>query len=135
MFILTISCLTTSDFLWFMDLAFHVPMQQCSYSIGFYTHQQTHPQLSIMSTLVHCFILSGAISNSPLVFPSSILDIFRPGGLILWCHICLAFYTIHEVFIPSKLGWFAIPSSSRSCFVRTLHYDPSVLGGPTWHGS
>ena len=25
--------------------------------------------------------------------------------------------------------------SSRPCFVRTLHRDPSVLGGRTWHGS
>ena len=29
---------------------------------------------------------------------------------------------------------FAIPFSSGSHFVRTLHHDPSVLGGPTWHG-
>ena len=28
------------------------------------------------------------------------------------------------------LEWFAIPSSSDSRFVRTLHYDPSILGGP-----
>ena len=25
--------------------------------------------------------------------------------------------------------------SSEAHFVRTLHHDPSVLGGPTWHGS
>ena len=29
------------------------------------------------------------------------------------------------------LKWFAIPFSSGPCFVRTLHHDPSVLGGPT----
>ena len=33
------------------------------------------------------------------------------------------------------LGWFAIPSSSGFHFVRTLHYDPSVLGGSTQHDS
>ena len=33
------------------------------------------------------------------------------------------------------LKWFAIPFSSRPYFVRTLHHDPSVLGGPTWHSS
>jgi len=33
------------------------------------------------------------------------------------------------------IGWFAIPSSGGSDFVRTLHYDPLVLGGPTQHGS
>ena len=29
----------------------------------------------------------------------------------------------------------AIPFSSGPRFVRTLHHDPSILGGPTWHGS
>ena len=33
------------------------------------------------------------------------------------------------------LKWFAIPFSSDPHFVRTLHHDPSVLGGPTRHGS
>ena len=33
------------------------------------------------------------------------------------------------------LKWFAIPFSSGPHFVRTLHHDPSVLGGPAWHGS
>ena len=33
------------------------------------------------------------------------------------------------------LKWFAIPFSSGPHFVRTLHHDPSVLGGPTRHGS
>ena len=31
--------------------------------------------------------------------------------------------------------WFSIPFSSGPCFVRTLHHDPSILGGPTQHGS
>ena len=30
MFILTVSCLTTSSFLWFMDLTFQIPTQYCS---------------------------------------------------------------------------------------------------------
>ena len=29
----------------------------------------------------------------------------------------------------------AFPFSSGPHFVRTLHYVPSILGGPTWHGS
>ena len=33
------------------------------------------------------------------------------------------------------LEWAAIPSSSGPCFVRTLHCDLSILGGPAWHGS
>ena len=81
------------------------------------------------------FIHSGAIGNSPLLFPSSIWDIFRPGGLIFWCHIFLAFYTVHEILTASVMGWFALPSSSGSRFVRTLGYDPSVLDGPARRGS
>ena len=34
------------------------------------------------------------------------------------CH--LLFYTVREILMASILGWFAIPSSSGSCFVRDL---------------
>ena len=46
----------------------------------------------------------------------------------------VSFYTVHEVLMASIVGWFAVSSSSGSRFVRTLHYDPPVLGGPKWHG-
>ena len=82
-----------------------------------------------------CFILSGAISNYPLFFLSSILDTFQPGGLIFWCHIFLPFHTVHGVLVARILQWIAIPSSSGPRFVRTLHYDWSILGGPAQHGS
>ena len=55
------------------------------------------------------FMHSGAIGNSPPLLPSGILNTFRPGGLIFWCHIFLAFYAIHEILPASVLGWFAIP--------------------------
>ena len=45
-------------------------------------------------------------------------------------HILLAIYAVHEVLMASILGWFAIPSSSGSHFVRTLHYDLVHLGWP-----
>ena len=47
----------------------------------------------------------------------------------------LPFHTVHGVLKARILKWFAIPFSSGPCCVRTLHEDPSVLGGPTWHGS
>ena len=31
-----------------------------------------------------------------------------------------------------KLEWLAIPFSSGPLFIRTFHYDPSVLGGLAW---
>ena len=48
------------------------------------------------------------------------------------------FHTVHIVHGVLKAGilkWFTIPFSSGPNFVRSLHHDPSVLGGPTRHGS
>ena len=42
---------------------------------------------------------------------------------------------IHGVLKAGILKWFAIPFFSEPRFVRTLHHDPSILGGPTRHGS
>ena len=49
--------------------------------------------------------------------------------------IFLSFHTVHGVFKARILKWFAIPFFSGPHFVRTLHHDPSVLDGPTLHGS
>ena len=75
------------------------------------------------------FILSGVIS--PLI-SSSILGIYPPGEFIFQCPIFLPFHTVHGVLKAGMLKWVAIPFSSGPHFVRTLHHDPSVLGGPTW---
>ena len=47
----------------------------------------------------------------------------------------LPFHTVYGVLKARILKWFAIPLSSGPHFVRTLHHDPSILGGPTRHGS
>ena len=44
-------------------------------------------------------------------------------------------YIVHGVLKARILKWFAIPFSSGPRFVRTLHHEPSVSGGPTWCGS
>ena len=54
-FTFTISCLTTSNFPWFMDLTFQFPMQYCSYSIGPCFYHQSHPQL--------CCFCFGSVSS------------------------------------------------------------------------
>ena len=56
------------------------------------------------------FILSGAISSSPPLFPSSILDAFRPRGLILICprrHIFLSF--IQLMRFSRQVYWSGLP--------------------------
>ena len=70
-----------------------------------------------------------SVLTSPL-FSSSILGICRPEEFIFQCHIFLPFHTVHGVLKATILKWLAIPFSSGPCFVRTLHYDPSVLVWP-----
>ena len=115
----------------------HGPNISGSYAVlffGLYVHHQMHPDLSVVSALAQPLHSSGAVSSCPLLFSSSILDTFCPGGLLLWCHIFLSFYTVHEVLTASILGWFVIPSSSRSHFVTMLYHDLSVLDSPAQHG-
>ena len=81
---------------------------------------------------LHLPILSGVIS--PLIY-SSILGTYQLGQFIFQCHIFLPFHTVHGVLKARILKGFAIPFCSRPRFVRILHHDPSVLGGPTRHGS
>ena len=47
----------------------------------------------------------------------------------------LPFHTVHGGLKARILKLLAIPLSSGPHFVRILHHDPSVLGGPTQHGS
>ena len=63
------------------------------------------------------------------------MELTNLGGFIFECHIFLLFHTVCEVLKARIQNWFGIPSSSEPRFVRTLHHDPSILGGPAWHGS
>jgi len=46
----------------------------------------------------------------------------------------LPFPTVHGVLKAGIPKWFAIPFSSGPYYLRPLHHDLSVLGGPTQHG-
>ena len=50
-FTLPISCLTTSNLPWFMDLTFQVPIQYCSLQFGPCFHHQSHRQLGVVFAL------------------------------------------------------------------------------------
>ena len=61
MFTLAISCLTTSNLPWFMDLTSQVPMQY--FSLQHWTlFSQTYPQLGIISALAHLLSLEKAVA-------------------------------------------------------------------------
>ena len=54
---------------------------------------------------------------------------------IFECHNFFPFWTVHGVFKARILKCFAIPFSNGPHFVRALHHDLSILGGPTGIGS
>ena len=83
---------------------------------------------ALLSLWLCLFILSGVIS--PL-FSRSILGTYQPREFIFQCYIFLPFHTVHGVLEARILKWFAIPSFRGPHFVRTLHYDSSILGDPT----
>ena len=132
MFTLAISYMTTSNLPWFTDLTFQDPMQ--CYSLQ---HQTLLPS-RVTSTTGCCFCF-GSISSfflelflhsSPVAF----------GYLTTWgVHLSVSYlFAFSYCSWGSQvriLKWFAIPFSSGAHFVRTLHHDPSILGGPTQHGS
>ena len=103
LFNLAISCLTTSNLPWFMDLTFQVLTQYCSLQpLDFtFTTRHTHSWASFPLRPGR-FILCGAISNCPPLFPRSILDTFRPGRLIFWRPIFLPFHTVCSWGSPGK---------------------------------
>ena len=71
-------------------------------------------------------LFSVAPFSCPQSFPAS--GSFRKTLMLF--HFLL---TVRGVLKASILERFAIPSSRGPRFVRTLHCDLSVLGGPAWH--
>ena len=131
MFTLGITCLTISNLPCFRNLTFQVPMQYCSLQ-----HRTLLPS-PVTSTTGCCFcfdsVSSFILEFSPLM-SSSLLGTYQSVEFIFQCPIFLPFHTVHGVLKERILKWFAIPFSSGPHFVRTLHHDPFILGGPTRHG-
>ena len=131
-FTLAISCLTTSNLPWFMDLAFQVPMQYCSLQ-----HRTLLP--SPVTSTTGCSFCFGSISSLflELFFHSSPAAHWAPktwGVPLSVSRLFAISYCLWgsrgknaEVVCRSLLQW--------TTFCRTLHGDLSVLGGPTRHGS
>ena len=117
----------TSNLPWFVDQRFQVFMQYCSLQ---HWTLLSPPDTSTIGCLI-CFGPAFSFFLKPfLLFPSSILDTYRPKLFIFQGHIFLPFHTVHRVLEARILKWFAILFSSRPHFVGTLHHDTSVLGGP-----
>jgi len=130
-FTLAISCLSTSNLPWFMDLTLQVPMKYCSYNIRPCFHHQSHPQLGVVFALGTSLILSGLFLHWFPVACCAPTDLGSSSFSVL--SFCLIILFMGSQGNNTEV--FAIPFFSWPHFVRTLHHDPSVLGGPTWHGS
>ena len=103
------------------------------FSVSGFTSITSHIHSWVLFSLwPRLFIVSGIISP---FFSSSILGTYQPGEFIFQYHIFLPFYAVHGVLKGRILKWLAFSFSSGPRFVRILHYDPSILGGPKWHGS
>ena len=123
------SRLTTSNLPWFVGPTFKVPIQYCSLQ-----HQTSRPSPVIVTTGC-CFALAPSLHSFWSYFSSSILGPYQPGEFIFQCPIFLLFHIVHGVLKARILKQFAILFSSGPHFVTPLHHDPSILNGPTWHGS
>ena len=123
MFTPVISCLTTSNSPWFMDLTFQIPMQYCSL-------QHWTLLVSPVTSTTRCCFCFGSI-------PSFFLELFlhwspvaywAPTDLGSSSFSVLSFLPFHTacgVLKARILKWFAILFSSGPHFVRTFHHDPS----------
>ena len=131
-FTLAISCLTTSNLPWFMDLTFQVPMQYCSL-------QHRTLLLSTVTSTAGCCFCFGSIPSFflELFLHSSPVAYWAPTdlGSSSFSFLSFCLHAVHGVLKARILKGFAIPFSSGPHTVRPLHHDPPVLGGPTWHGS
>ena len=133
MFTLPVSCWLTSNLPWFMDLTFQVPIN-IALCIRSCFHHESHPQLDAVfaSFLLFCFssfFLELLLHWSPVAY-------WAPTNLGSSSFIVfLPFRTVHGVLKAKILKWLAIPFTNGPHFVRTLQRVPSLLGGPTGHGS
>ena len=104
MFILTISCLTTSNLLWFMDLIFQVLMQYCS------LQHQILLSSPDTSTTEHCFHFGPAAS----FFLRLLVVLLRSSTVAYWT--------------PSDLGDSSFSVISFCPFIQFLRSHSKYTG-------
>ena len=108
MFTLAISCLSTSDLPWFMDLTFQFLL---FFTASVFTSITSHiHNWELFWLWLLLFILSGV--SSPL-FSSSLLGTYWPGEFNFQCHIFLLFHIDAEAETP-----ILCPPDMKNWFVR-----------------
>ena len=124
LFTLAISCFTVSNLPWFMDLTFQVPMQYCSLQLwtSLLSPDYNHNRASSLLRPSH-FIVSRAVSNCPLLFPSSILDPFRP---------VVAYLLMLYLFACSHCSWDSQGKNMRVVCHSLLQWNTFCQNSPLW---
>ena len=134
MFTLALSCLTTSNLPWFMDLTFQVPQQYCS------SQHRTLLPSPVTSTTGHCFCFGSASSLFlQLLLYASPVAFWAPTNLgsssfsVISCCLFILFmrFSRHEY-------WSGLPSHSPVDHILSelpTMSCPSWMGGPKQHGS
>ena len=125
MFTLAISCLTTSNLPWFMDLTFLIPMQYCS------LQHRTWLQSPVIFTIGHCFHFGSVSSFFPELFLYSSKVAYWAAadlGSSSFSVISFCLFLLFMGFLKARmLMWFAILFSSGPGFVRL-----STMTHPSW---
>ena len=132
MFTLAISCLTPSNFPWFMDLTFRFLCNIALHSIGLYFHHQSHPQLVVVSALAPSLFLEVFLHWFPVAYwvPT---DLGRSSFSVLSFCLFLLFmgfsrqeywsglpfpspvdHILWELSTMTRLSWVAIHSMAHS---------------------
>ena len=124
MFTLAISCLTISNFSWFMD-----PIFQGSHAILFFMASDLLSPQDTSTTECHfhldpasSFILELFLCSSPVAL--GILDTCWPRGLIFQCHMFLPFLLFIGFSHPST-------NQARPCLASEIRWDQARSG---WYG-
>ena len=124
-FTLAISCLTTSNLPWFMNLNSRFLCSIALYSLRLHFHHQSHPWfLSISSFFLELFL-----HWSPVAY-------WAPTGQGSSSFSVLSFLPVHSVHGVLKariMKWFSIPFSSGPHSVRPLHHARLSWVAPNLH--
>ena len=119
MFTLAISCLTTSNLPWFMDLTFQVSMQYCS--LQYWTLLTSHIHNWVFFLLwLYPFILSGVIS--PLI-SSSILGPY-------W--LAVSYLSVSYHFAFSYCWWGSQGKNTEVICHSLLQWTTFCQNSPPW---
>ena len=112
-FTLAISCLTTSNLPWFMDLGFQVPMQYCS------LQHRTLLLSPVTSTAGYCFCFG--------FIPSFFLELFLHWSPVAyWAPTDLLSFSVSYHFAFSYCSWGSQGKNTEVVSHSVLHLD-SIL--------